>query len=164
MSEEEISTILNTYMYLDYKEADDGMSMEEIIKELFRDYKLLQVRHITECAMENGKKERSHYFIEAVVNVSEERKENEEQQKVIARIMQMEQYFDEIREATAKDSKAVYKDDALQKKWQVLLMYYEGGQWLKDFECDERGELPRDLKRGVLSEDGVYDLISEIEA
>lgn len=34
MSEEEISTILNTYMYLDYKEADDGMSMEEIIKEL----------------------------------------------------------------------------------------------------------------------------------
>lgn len=34
MSEEEISTILNTYMYFDYKEADDGMSMEEIIKEL----------------------------------------------------------------------------------------------------------------------------------
>jgi len=34
MSEEEISTILNTYMYFDYKEADDGMSMEEIVKEL----------------------------------------------------------------------------------------------------------------------------------
>lgn len=34
MSEEEISTVLNTYMYLDYREADDGMNVEEIVKEL----------------------------------------------------------------------------------------------------------------------------------
>ena len=34
MSEEEISTVLNTYMYLDYREADDGMSIDEIVKEL----------------------------------------------------------------------------------------------------------------------------------
>lgn len=88
---------------------------------------------------------------------------SERQEEMIARIRQMEQYFDEIRKATEKDSKAVYQDEALQKKWQALLLYYEGGQWLKDFECDERGELPRELKRGVLSEDGVYNLISEIE-
>lgn len=42
-----------------------------------------------------------------------------------------------------------------------LLEYYLGGQWLRDHETDERGELPRDLKRGVLSEDGVWNLISE---
>ncbi len=41
---------------------------KKIIRELFRDYRLLQVRHITECAMECGEKERSHYFIEATVN------------------------------------------------------------------------------------------------
>lgn len=34
MSEEEISLILNTYMYIDYREADDGMSVSEIVKEL----------------------------------------------------------------------------------------------------------------------------------
>lgn len=34
MSEEEISMVLDTYMYLDYKEADDGMSMAEIVAEL----------------------------------------------------------------------------------------------------------------------------------
>lgn len=34
MSEEEISTVLNTYMYIDYREADDGMSLNEIVEEL----------------------------------------------------------------------------------------------------------------------------------
>ena len=32
---------------------------------------------------------------------------------------------------------------------------------MKDFEDDEAGKLPQDLKRGVLSEDAVYDLITE---
>ena len=36
-------------------------------------------------------------------------------------------------------------------------------QWIKDFENDERGELPLDLKRGVLSEDGLYNLLSEVD-
>jgi len=88
---------------------------------------------------------------------------NEKKDEIIARIRQMEQLFDEIREATEKDSKAIHKDKDLYEKWRVLLAYYEGGQWLKDFECDERGGLPQELKRGVLSEDGVYNLISEIE-
>ena len=30
-----------------------------------------------------------------------------------------------------------------------------------DFEADEAGKLPPDLKRGVLSEDGVYDILSD---
>ena len=44
-----------------------------------------------------------------------------------------------------------------------LLRYYTGGQWLLDYEADRRGELPADLKRGVLSEDGVWDLLEELE-
>ena len=88
---------------------------------------------------------------------------NENREDVIARIKRMEQYFDEIGEIAKKDTKEVYENDVLRKKWQELLAYYEGGQWLKDFECDERGELPKNLKRGVLSEDGVYNLITKIE-
>ncbi|MGN0377379.1 MAG: Mbeg1-like protein [Suilimivivens sp.] len=34
MTDEEISMILNTYMYMDYKEADDGMTLKEILEEL----------------------------------------------------------------------------------------------------------------------------------
>lgn len=45
-----------------------------------------------------------------------------------------------------------------------LMDYYFGGQWLADYQADERGELPKDLKRGVLSEDGVWNLLSELES
>ena len=31
-------------------------------------------------------------------------------------------------------------------------------EWKKDFEDDEKGLLPKELKRGVLSEDGIYNL------
>ena len=40
-----------------------------------------------------------------------------------------------------------------------LTDYYFGGQWLLDYQADERGELPRDLKRGVLSQDGIWNLL-----
>lgn len=36
MTEEEISLVLNTFMYIDYKEADDGMTVSEILEELSR--------------------------------------------------------------------------------------------------------------------------------
>ncbi len=42
-----------------------------------------------------------------------------------------------------------------------LEQYYTGGQWQKDFADDEAGKLPEELKRGVLSEDAVYDLITD---
>ena len=41
--------------------------------------------------------------------------------------------------------------------------YYFGGQWLLDYQADERGELPKDLKRGVLSQDGLWNLLEELQ-
>ena len=34
---------------------------------------------------------------------------------------------------------------------------------MNDYELDESGLLPKELKRGVLSEDAVYDLLEEAE-
>ncbi len=42
-----------------------------------------------------------------------------------------------------------------------LETYYESVKWRKDFENDEAGLLPKNLKRGVLSEDGIYNLLEE---
>ena len=39
--------------------------------------------------------------------------------------------------------------------------YYGSGEWKRDFADDEAGLLPKDLPRGVLSEDGLYDLLEE---
>ena len=41
---------------------------------------------------------------------------------------------------------------------------YENGCWRQDYEADEAGALPENLKRGVLSQDALYDLLAEYEA
>ena len=45
----------------------------------------------------------------------------------------------------------------------ILMRYYDGGQWLRDYELDEQGLIPKDLKRGVLSQDGLYNLLCAIK-
>ncbi|MBR1641078.1 MAG: DUF4298 domain-containing protein [Butyrivibrio sp.] len=47
----------------------------------------------------------------------------------------------------------------MQDDLQKLSDYYGSKQWRKDFQADEQGLYPEDLKRGVLSEDGVYNLL-----
>ncbi len=44
-------------------------------------------------------------------------------------------------------------------KLRELEEYYSSEEWRKDFEDDEAGRLPDDLKRGVLSEDGIYNVL-----
>ena len=41
--------------------------------------------------------------------------------------------------------------------------YMESGQWKEDFEADERGEIPAHIERGVLSEDGLFNLLEEVD-
>ena len=65
---------------------------------------------------------------------------------IIERITHMEALYDRARETGQIP--------------QALIDYYESGQWLKDYEADERGDLPRDLKRGILSQDTLYDLLA----
>ena len=42
--------------------------------------------------------------------------------------------------------------------------YQSSGLWLEDFEADEAGALPEGTLRGVLSEDGLYDLLRDYDA
>jgi hypothetical protein len=42
-----------------------------------------------------------------------------------------------------------------------LSKYYGSELWKLDFAADKAGKLPPDLKRGVLSEDGVWNLLSD---
>ena len=82
---------------------------------------------------------------------------------VIARVQQMEQYMDEVSEAWRTKPNKIKEDSVLCKKIRILTDYLDSGQWLADYEADERGELPKDLKRGVLSQDGLYNLICDVE-
>ena len=81
--------------------------------------------------------------------------------KQVERIRKMETIFDEARKTIDSLSADLEKYKGMQKDLEKLIAYYEGKQWLKDFEDDEKGKLPADLKRGVLSEDGVYNLLED---
>ena len=78
----------------------------------------------------------------------------------IRRIVQMERIFDDL---LAADPAQIPMDAALSEKLKTLTAYYESPLWRSDYEADERGVLPPDLKRGVLSEDGIYDFLTEME-
>ena len=49
----------------------------------------------------------------------------------------------------------------LTSAFSTLEAYYTSPAWRTDFEAHEAGLLPPDLKRGVLSEDGIYNLLEE---
>ncbi len=77
------------------------------------------------------------------------------------RISHMEKCLDDSREAIDRLSQALETYHDVQGKIRELSGYYGGEEWRKDFEDDEAGKFPPDLKRGVLSEDAVYDLLSD---
>ena len=84
-----------------------------------------------------------------------------EQSARIERIVSNEQRFDRITGAVNGLKDALQSFESLRTDIEQLTAYYEN-EWKQDFEADEQGLLPRDLKRGVLSEDAVYDLLEEI--
>ena len=81
----------------------------------------------------------------------------------IDRIMHMENCFDELLEAQRLGIESIFTNNRLKIRYDTVKEYYENGLWLQDYEADECGELPADLKRGVLSQDALYDLLSEID-
>ena len=79
----------------------------------------------------------------------------------IERIKTMEALLDEAEEAVRDFARSRERYLAVQDKIKALEQYYQGPDWRQDFDDDSEGKLPEDLKRGVLSEDAVYDLLME---
>ncbi len=82
----------------------------------------------------------------------------------IQRVAEMERIFDFLLEAWGKSPEAFWQNVTIQLRMQKLLRYYEGGQWLKDYLADGKGAFPEDMKRGVLSQDGVWNFLCDVEA
>ena len=85
------------------------------------------------------------------------------QMPLAARVRAMEQAYDRACELNAALAEALDAFEENADLMQELADYMDSGQWMQDFEADEAGLLPEDLKRGVLSEDGLYNLLTEYE-
>lgn len=79
----------------------------------------------------------------------------------IERICRMEQALNRSASALAALSDALEQYEAVKSSIASLEEYYAGPLWRQDFEDDNKGLLPKTLRRGVLSEDALYDLLSE---
>lgn len=80
-------------------------------------------------------------------------------QDAIERIKEMEAILDRATRVMNELESKLAEFEALQPDIQKLEQYYTGKAWKRDFKFDEEGKLPADLKRGVLSQDGVYELM-----
>ena len=81
--------------------------------------------------------------------------------KRINRITHMEGLLDKSTEVIGRLEQAIEDFDAIQPDIAELEAYYTSPQWRKDFEADEAGKLPKNLKRGVLSEDGIWNVLED---
>ncbi len=81
----------------------------------------------------------------------------------IDRITRMEAVLNDSAAAAEALSAALDAYEALLPQMQALEAYYTGPQWLDDHDADAKGLIPQDLRRGVLTEDAVYDLLIDLD-
>ncbi len=84
-----------------------------------------------------------------------------DKQARIERISMMEDRYDEVIRVLAALEEAVDEYKNYKSELDALKDYMDSGQWKEDFEADEAGLIPADVKRGVLSEDGLYNLLQD---
>ncbi len=71
----------------------------------------------------------------------------------------MERHLVRAASALERLSSALDKYEEAKADIAALASYYGSNDWKQDFADDEAGLLPKDLKRGVLSEDGIWNLL-----
>ena len=77
----------------------------------------------------------------------------------LERIKRYEQILDRAEQAARQVEAAQRAYADVQEDLKELEQYYTGDEWKEDYLADEAGLFPADLKRGVLSEDGIDSVL-----
>ena len=78
----------------------------------------------------------------------------------IDRITRMEEYLNNALKAVEHLEKALEEYLKVEPDIEELLEYYGSPIWFEDVDDDDdQGLLPEGLRRGVLSEDGIYNML-----
>ena len=85
------------------------------------------------------------------------------QQRAVERIKQMEEILDEATMLIDELDGKLKEYERLMPKIKKLEEYYTSKLWKDDLALDEAGKLPKDLKRGVLSQDGIYNILEKCQ-
>ena len=82
----------------------------------------------------------------------------------IERIKALEMRLNRASQTVMRLSAALDEYVEAQEDIRALETYYGSDDWKQDFADDEAGRLPKDLKRGVLSEDAMWNLLEDHRA
>jgi hypothetical protein len=88
---------------------------------------------------------------------------DEYRETAAARLCRMEELFDALTERYRLAPEKLRCCTETKEMVRTLAEYLAGGLWLADYEADERGEFPKELKRGILSQDALYNLLCDVE-
>ncbi|MBQ7703291.1 MAG: GNAT family N-acetyltransferase [Firmicutes bacterium] len=86
-----------------------------------------------------------------------------ERNEQIERIEKYEALMTDVAELIKEPEPTPYTYFKLRKLIRPLEAYYTSDDWKQDYADDEAGLLPIDLKRGVLSQDGIYNLLETFD-
>ena len=81
--------------------------------------------------------------------------------KQTERIERMEQNLERVTNALRVLNDALDEYEAAQDALHELDTYYGSDTWKQDFSDDEQGRLPNTMKRGVLSEDAIWNVLED---
>ena len=81
------------------------------------------------------------------------------QTKVPEHICEMENILDRATQKIDELERSMAAFEELQPEIKKLEAYYTSQQWKDDLAMDEAGLLPENLKRGVLSQDGIWNML-----
>ena len=71
----------------------------------------------------------------------------------------MENILDKATQKIDDLEKKIAEYENFQSEIKKLEAYYTSQQWKDDLAMDEEGVLPENLKRGVLSQDGIWNML-----
>ena len=74
-------------------------------------------------------------------------------------IYAMENILDKATQKMDSLEKMIAEYENFQSEIKKLEAYYSSQQWKDDYAMDETGGFPEELKRGVLSQDGIWNML-----
>lgn len=82
-------------------------------------------------------------------------------EKQLQNIQEMEEILNKIENFTPKAEQFLKQWQELLPEVQKLDAYYTSQQWLEDYDASNRGEIPKEMPHGVLSEDLAYNALGD---
>ncbi len=77
------------------------------------------------------------------------------------RVARMEEIYDRCCGAVEALLLAARQYQEAEASLRELEKYYTGPAWMEDFDAERADFFPKDMKRGILTEDAIYDLLTD---